>query len=304
VIAVGVDAGGTGTELIGARDGTEIGKACAGPAQPSSRGVEAAAETIARAVLELVSVGEPFTLFVGAAGAGRSSTARALEEHLRARLPAVHAVRVEDDARIALRAAIPEGAGIALIAGTGSMAYAEHGERRVRIGGAGYLVGDEGSGFAIGLAALRAAARAFDGLARADAITEMIARELGIADHDALLNFVYALPVVDVARIASLAPHVLAFAGAGDRTATNIVQFAAKELGDLTCAAARQAELMDACPSIALCGGLLHENSLLTYVLQTRLQADIPGASIIRSSVTPAWVAVRLAETLFAKEHG
>jgi N-acetylmuramic acid 6-phosphate etherase len=184
------------------------------------------------------------------------------------------------------------------------MAYAEHGERRVRIGGVGYLLGDEGSGFALGLAALRAAARAFDGLARADAITEMIAREFGSADRDALLNFVYASPVVDVTRIASLASHVLALAGAGDRTATNIVQFAAKELGDLTCAAARQAELTDACPSIALCGGLLRENNLLTYVLQTRLQTDIPGASILRSSVTAAWVAVRLAETLFAESHG
>jgi N-acetylmuramic acid 6-phosphate etherase len=304
VIAVGVDAGGTGTELIGTRNGAEIGKMCVGQAQPISRGVEAAAETIARAVLELVSAGESFTLFVGAAGAGRLSTARALEEHLRARLPAVRAIRVEDDARIALRAAIPQGTGIALIAGTGSMAYVEHGERRVRVGGVGYLLGDEGSGFAIGLAALRAAARAFDGLARADAIREMIVREFGIADRDALLNFVYVLPVIDVARIASLAPHVLALAGAGDRTATNIVQCAAKELSDLTCAAARQAELMDACPAIALCGGLLHENSLLTYVLQTRLQADIPGASVIRAGVAPAWVAVRFAETLFAESRG
>ena len=98
-----------------------------------------------------------------------------------------------------------------------------------------------------------------------------------------------------------LAPHVLALAGEGDRAATKIAQFAAKDLGDLVCAAARQAEMLESSPTIALCGGLLRENSLLTYVLQTRLQADIPGACIVRSEQEPLSAAACFAQALSAE---
>jgi N-acetylglucosamine kinase-like BadF-type ATPase len=207
-------------------------------------------------------------------------------------------VHVEDDARIALRAAIPEGPGIALIAGTGSIAYAENGETRLRVGGAGYLLGDEGSGFAIGLAALRALAKAFDGRARADAMTERVREVLSVGDRDALLTEIYGASPVNVSRIAHLAESVLALAGEGDRAASKIVQGAARDLGDLACAAAKQAELTECSPSIAFSGGLLRENSLLTYVLQTRLQADIPGANIVRSGAQAASAALRFAESM------
>jgi glucosamine kinase len=94
---------------------------------------------------------------VAAAGAGRSRCTRdALLASLRLRtFPRRRPhVAVEDDTRVALRAALPEGPGIVVIAGTGSVAYAEHGSTRTaRVGGAGYLLGDEGSAFAIGLAA-------------------------------------------------------------------------------------------------------------------------------------------------------
>lgn len=303
MIAVGVDAGGTGTSAIAVREGIAGKRACAGPANANARGLEAAVEMIVEVVTRACDGAVSFALFVGASGAGRPAVARAMEERLRAHFSQALSVRVEDDVRIAFRSAISEGPGIALIAGTGSIAYAEQGECRVRVGGAGYLLGDEGSAFAIGAAAVRAAVRAFDGVARADAVTEMVLRELGVTDRDALLAVVYATPLPDVARIAGLAPHVLLLAGTGDRAATKMTQFAAKDLGDLVCAAARQAQMLESSPTIALCGGLLRENSLLTYVLQTRLQADIPGASIVRPSEDPALTAARFAQASCAERR-
>jgi N-acetylglucosamine kinase-like BadF-type ATPase len=300
-MAVGVDAGGTGVLAIASRDGREAARGRGGPANATSRGVDAAADAIAAAVNEATEGNGAFALFVGAAGAGREDIAQGLAQALRARLPRARAVRVEEDARIALRAGIPEGAGVVLIAGTGSAAYAENGEARVRVGGAGYLLGDEGSAFAIGTAALRALARVLDGRAPADDMTERVRKALCVNDRSQLLAEIYGETLVNVARVASLARDVLESAGAGDRAASKIVQSAARDLGDLACAAAKQAELTERSPSIVLSGGLLRENSLLTYVLQTRLQADIPGATIVRNGVEPALAALRSAERLCAE---
>ena len=55
-----------------------------------------------------------------------------------------------------------DGVGVALIAGTGSVAFGRAADgRTIRCGGWGYLLGDEGSGYAIGRAALRLAPRRF-----------------------------------------------------------------------------------------------------------------------------------------------
>ncbi len=59
------------------------------------------------------------------------------------------------DAEAVLAAADAGASGVALIAGTGSFAFGRgEGDRVVRAGGWGYLLGDEGSGFAMGQEAL------------------------------------------------------------------------------------------------------------------------------------------------------
>ena len=76
------------------------------------------------------------------------------------------------------------------------------------------------------------------------------------------------------------------------------MQQAAQELGDLVKAALVAVELVDAAPAIALAGGLLRENSLLTFLLETRLNADVPGVAIVKGGDAPELGALRLAERL------
>jgi N-acetylglucosamine kinase-like BadF-type ATPase len=299
-LAVGVDAGGTSTVAALARDGTFERIVRGGPANATTRGIARAAATIGELVAELAGVQSPAALYIGAAGAGRPQVARALQAVLLAHFPGAR-IEVADDAAIALRAGVPEGnPGVVLVAGTGSLAYAENGERRVRVGGAGYLLGDEGSGFAIGLAAAKLLARVYDGRSRPDETTEFVARELAAPDRAALLDALYG-EHFDVARIAALARGVVELASAGNRAATKIAQAAAADLGDLVKAAAQQAGLLDASPAVALAGGLLRENSLLTFVLETRLTGDIPGVKIARvadGEDGPARAALRFAQAL------
>lgn len=295
-IAVGIDAGGTATAAASSCGGTRAASAREGPANASSAGTTAALATIMRAVSAVTGGRIPSALYVAAAGAGREEIRTSLEGGLRAAYPGAR-LAVESDVRVALRATLPAGPGIVLIAGTGSVAYAESGDRRARVGGAGYLLGDEGSAYAIGFAALRRLARVFDGREREDETTALAARALDAPDRDALLRALYAKPV-DVATIAALAPSVIAFAVKGNRVAMKIVQDAARELGDLVLAAARAAELRDASPAVVLAGGLLRENSVLSFLLETRIAGDLPGANVLRAHAEPVDAALAFAEAL------
>jgi N-acetylglucosamine kinase-like BadF-type ATPase len=294
---VGVDAGGSSTRAAIGVAG-EIVRSADGPgANASVIGVDDAADAILFTIRKALERRQPAAIAIGAAGAGRSAVASTLRD-LIAGAYADARVVVADDASIALRGAIPSGPGIALIGGTGSCAYAENGDLRVRVGGLGFIAGDEGSAFAIGMAAVRLYGRVLDGRARADETTDLVARALAVPDRDAYLAAIYDQPIVP-ATIAALAPGVIAFAGKGNRVAGKIVQQAALDLGDLVKSAATGAKLLDASPVIALTGGLFAENSMLTFLLETRIVGDLPGATTLRGS-NPLAGAVRIAGALVA----
>ncbi|MBC5811400.1 MAG: hypothetical protein GIW95_11205 [Candidatus Eremiobacteraeota bacterium] len=298
-IAVGVDAGGTGTSAVASRDGIAGNVVRGGPANASSRGVAAASAAIVAAIRSAITDAEPASIYVGAAGAGAGTAAGDLETALRASFGNGVRIVVRSDVECALRAAIPDGPGLVLIAGTGSAAYAEHGDARVVIGGHGYLAGDEGSAFWIGFSAVKLLTRVYDSRAPRDETSGLVERVLGCADRASLLGVLYGQPI-DVAKIASLAPSVVAFAGKGNRASTKIVQGAAQELGDLVRHAARAANLSAASPRIAFAGGLLRENSILTFLLETRVTNEVAGAEIVRVRDEPAFCALRFAEASLA----
>lgn len=297
-IAVGVDAGGTSTIAALAQDGHFVRTHQGSAANPSSRGVEAASDTIAQTIAAALDGAIPEVIFVGAAGAGREQVARLIEESLQSRYPGAH-IAVRDDACIALRAAVPAGDGLVLIAGTGSAAYAEHAGVGYRAGGYGYLLGDEGSGFAIGSAAVRLLLRAYDERAPRDEFTEEIAARLEANTAMDVLACVYGNPHA-VTLIASLAPVVLDAGGRGDRSANRILQTAALELAETVRTLAKRSGLAGTQAPIVFAGGLLRGNSLLTYLLETRLRNELPSMPIYKDDVEPYVGALAEAQKLLA----
>ena len=247
-------------------------------------------------IREVLAGGVPDAIYVGAAGAGRKRIADELGELIGIAFRGAHVV-VGDDAAVAFRAAIPDGDGAVLIAGTGSTAYAEHGAQSQRVGGLGYLAGDEGSAFWIGMQAVKLYGRVLDGRANRDETSDLVARVLDVPDRERYITALYDR-APDPAQIAALAPSIIAFAGKGNRASAKIVQQAAQELGDLVKAALRAVQLLDGSPRIAFAGGLFRENSLLSFLLETRLNGDVAGAAIVKGGDEPARGALRLAERL------
>jgi N-acetylglucosamine kinase-like BadF-type ATPase len=298
-VLVGVDAGGTGTVAAVATDErvhTHLGP----PANASSLGARCAGETIAETILTALDGALPDAVFVGAAGAGRESVASEIEETIRERFPRAR-VRVRDDAHIALRASVPEGPGAVLICGTGSMALAENGNVAVRCGGYGFLVGDDGSGYAIGAAAIKLLLRHYDGRGPRDAFVDAVEGALDVRSLDEALERVYGAPNA-VAQIARLAPLVVDAAGSGERSANKIVQAAALELSELVKTAVKRADLAQTEVPIVFSGGLLETNSMLTYLLETRLQNDFPNAHLRKERVEPYRGALAAAARLLTDE--
>ena len=231
---IGADVGGTKT-AVGVsrrRDGARAGRRRrrGGPARPGAR------------------VGHGHRRR-GAAGAGRHRPA----ERRRARTSAPPApgaspsatscgrrsaprtspttVVVSTDIEIALAAAFDEGPGIVVSAGTGSVAVGrDRAGRRQRIGGYGWQMGDEGSGYAIGRAALGAVSRAADGRSPRTALSERVLAATRSDDFDALVRWAAG---ASPAEVAALAPHVLDVAAHGDTLAQGIADYAARELTQL-----------------------------------------------------------------------
>lgn len=298
-VVVGVDAGGTRTRAVAAAGEEIVGEFSGDGANVRTAGVDEAADAITRVVLSALSGAAVAAIFVGASGAGSEEIARSLQRALGSRLPGT-LVAVSGDARIALRAAIPQGDGMVLIAGTGSMAYASLGGTYFSSGGHGHLLGDEGSAFAIGSAALRLVLRSYDGRAPRDSFIESIEAVLHAHDPQTIISDVYdgQRPVM---RIAGVAPRVLELADAGDRNALKIVQAAALELNELVKSLAKRSGLDAGEFPLAFAGGMLASNSILSYLLETRIIGDLPLARILKGAPAPQFGALALARELLAR---
>ena len=169
-------------------------------------------------------------LYVGAAGAGREPEREELRRALRAENLAPKVV-VATDIEIALAAAFDEGPGIVVSAGTGSVAVGrDRSGKQHRIGGYGWQMGDEGSGYAIGRAALGAVSRAVDGRSPRTALSDRVLAASHSENFDALVRWAAG---ASPAEVAALAPHVLDVAAHGDPLAQGIADYAARELTQL-----------------------------------------------------------------------
>lgn len=290
---LGVDAGGTRTTVLLARDDQPIGRAVGGPgAIRPGRALVAAARIASTARRALTEAGllQADVLVVGAAGAGRDPERTELREGLRAERLAER-VMVVGDLEIALVAAFGTGPGAVLLSGTGSVIVGRTADGGVhRRGGYGWQMGDEGGGFAIGRAALLAVGQAHDGRAPATALAEAIIAATPAGDFEGLIRW---SGTAEPAEIAALARVVFRSAQQGDAVARTIVEGAAEDLVQLA------GSLLSVFPprkpvGLALAGGNLAEGRGLRAPVLERLR-KLPRFAVRPEAVEPAEGALAMA---------
>jgi N-acetylglucosamine kinase-like BadF-type ATPase len=133
------------------------------------------------------------------------------------------------DAEMALQLLNDEG--IILIAGTGSICLGKRGETLFRVGGLGRILGDEGSGYQIGLQAIKAALAEEYGWGISTSLTPALKELFQVSDLKTLIPKIN-LGEIPPSKIASSAPIVFSKAAEEDEVAKEIID---RTAGDLSC---------------------------------------------------------------------
>jgi N-acetylglucosamine kinase-like BadF-type ATPase len=165
---------------------------------------------------------------------------------------------------------------VALISGTGSAAYARNADGQASLcGGWGFLLGDEGSGYTIGRAAIRCAMEDRDMKGELRPLTCAVLRFLGVRSADELTKTIYRSDDPR-ATVAAVAPLVIQSAEESDTIAAAILDSAAHDLALLVARAARVVELDNDSFALATAGGVL----VSSKQLQQQLQRELHGLAL------------------------
>ncbi len=275
---IGIDGGGSRARarLANAR-GETLGAGDAGACNPQAVGFENAQREIRAAIQRAFDAAKVAKQLVAAACLGIGGVERADERALMrewARAEIAPRVEILNDAEIVLAAGTPENWGIALIAGTGSIAWGKtRAGKFARAGGWGYLIGDEGSAFDLSREALRAVTRATDGRGEPTRLAEKILQFWKLQTPPELIPRVYRSGMKP-ADLAQIAPLVMDAADEGDPVARELIARAGQELAAAIIAVARALNIAEKEIPLALAGGLLLNAGSLRAQLLAALNAS------------------------------
>jgi N-acetylglucosamine kinase-like BadF-type ATPase len=200
---------------------------------------------------------------------------------------------VTNDARIAFVAGSPERIGLALVCGTGSIAWGRNRAGEIaRSGGWGWHLGDEGSGFWIGERAIRDVLRAADGRGPSTSLDRALSEHFEIARPDQILYAIYDREYPRT-RVAQFAPRVEEAARAGDAVAKTILSDAAGELVRAAASVRERLQLEQSHYDVVLSGGTFAAVPTLAEEVARRLETQ--NARVRLLAEEPAIGAVKLA---------
>jgi N-acetylglucosamine kinase-like BadF-type ATPase len=294
---LGIDAGGTKT-VCQLADGTGhvLAESRRGGANLQAVG-ELEVELVLHEVMEEALADRdliPGVICLGIAGVDRPDDARVVRGIMR-RIGYKAKILVVNDALVALEAGAPGQPGVVVIAGTGSIAYGRNDHNlAARAGGWGYMLGDEGSGYWIGRAALRAVLREADRRGPATRLTHLLLNYYGVPRAQDLIHQVYAA-TLRPAAIAALAQCVMSAFLDGDAVAIGILRGAADQLESSAMSVARRLEIVGSEFPFVLAGGMFRAVPWLEEELARRLPQAAPRSRTVPLHVEPASGAVRLA---------
>jgi N-acetylglucosamine kinase-like BadF-type ATPase len=170
--------------------------------------------------------------------------------------------------------------GVVVIAGGGSIGYGVDDQGREAIaGGLGYLMGDEGSGWYIGLRAIQEAAKGFDLRGPETALLPMVLDHYGITAIRQIIRVLYDTSF-SREQVSTLTPKVIEIAAAGDAVATGIVTEAGVKLGETALGTIRQLHTGDHSVQVFPTGGVFSAGPMVMDSFRGTIGDGWPAATI------------------------
>ncbi|QSJ17798.1 N-acetylglucosamine kinase [Nostoc sp. UHCC 0702] len=310
---LGIDGGGSKTVCILMDDQHQVlGRGIAGSSNYQSIGIEATLQSIQSAIHIAVDNAQNLTkpvninaICLGLAGIGRTediAVVKLLFNQLQSSksLPinwmlAESNIVISHDALIALVGGIGHPVGIVVAAGTGSIVFGRnHQGETKRVGGWGYILGDEGSAYKIAIAGMQAALKSYDAREISTTLIESFKQHLSLASIEDLIEVIYRQNL-GVKEIAGLAPIVDLAAADGDEVANKIIDDAVKELVKATSTVIDAIFSSDSVVEVVTTGSVWQGRSKIHERFAVSLVKKFPRIKVILPKYEPAYGAGLLA---------
>ncbi len=295
-----IDGGGTKTKgVIASSKGDIIAEAVVGPSNPNSVDEADLHVEFVKLFDALKSQGggvfaEISRVFAGISGADHPIRRKELQSLLSDILGGAAPVTVHNDAITALYSGTFGAPGIVQIAGTGSITYGINVQGNMeRVGGWGYLLGEKGSGYALGSEGLAAAFSAYDQLGRETELVQLMMDHFQVRQPQEIVAMIYqAKNQKEI--IASFGKVVVKAANQDDAVSLDIVNNNATYLGaSISCLIKKLfANQLDKIIPVVLTGGVFNCFDLLKEPMEDALRANNIKAKFIVPNVEPVIGAV------------
>jgi N-acetylglucosamine kinase len=306
---LGIDGGGTKTTCILMNKQRQIlGRGEAGAANYQSIGKEATLKSIISAIQAAIKNHHRITITgicLGLAGVGRNQDIEVIKSIVKEIqnsqiLPINWRLKPENiiichDALIALVGGIGHDVGIVVAAGTGSIIFGRNQQGKTkRVGGWGYILGDEGSAYKIAVAGMQAALKAYDGREKNTSLIEDFKQSLNLESIEDLIEVIYRQRL-GVKEIAALAPIVDLAAASGDEIANVIIDDAVGELVKGTATVIKEIFSFDTEIEVVTTGSVWGGRCKMQERFTASLVKDFPLVRVISPRHEPAFGAGLLA---------
>jgi N-acetylglucosamine kinase-like BadF-type ATPase len=240
-----------------------------------------------------VEVGDLSAAVLAIAGTDTASVARSVRSEDRGEWVVVN------DVVGAWASATGGGPGVAAIAGTGSNVFGVAGEgadtRSWRVGGWGHLLGDEGSGYWLGVQSIKAALRDRERSGPQTALSEAATAFFDAPSVEAVAARVYSKPLTK-GEIAAFAIETAKLAEQGDEVACDLYRRGAQELGEQIVAVIREIGLEgDSEFPVGLIGSAFKAGRVFVEPLTRAVHDCAPHARVVPVEMAPVGGSLLLA---------
>lgn len=266
---IAIDGGGTKTEFVLFKsDGSVELTVVRGTSNPNSCGVDGALEVLRDGIDHLLTCKKtPKRIFAGISGSMVGEHRKTIRSFLQNAYPFCK-IDVDSDIRNIIGLTRHNNKCIAAIIGTGSVVFGWDGTNLKRVGGWGYLFGDEGSGYDIGREVLLAAYNYADGLAPLSEVARLVEKKLG----GPVTDYTPKLYSEGHSYIASFAPIAFEAMEAGDKLAEEIITKSAARFAKLINHTYRLGEYGN---YVVISGGLALNSKTMVRIIEKELDSAI-----------------------------
>lgn len=290
---LGIEGGGTRTTaLLADACGREIQRATFGPGNVRLLDDGALGRLLRQVAKQFES---PDAIGLGLAGA-RHTKDRARVQTAVSKIWKATPCKATHDLEIALTGSGPQKTAVLVLSGTGSCCFAKTSDgRTAKMGGWGHILGDKGSGFEIGLRALKAVVFYFDRDGTWSRLGERLLTATGTNEPDDLIDWV---ATADKHAVAALASEVFAAAKKRDRIARDILEGAAGMLAKDAVNCARKLSQKNKPVHFVLAGGVLRGQPAFARKVSQSIREHWPQATVQVQKHDGVWGAIELAKNL------